>query len=100
MDFVFGKELKLERVLVQSDVLVIMDCINSILKFVVIEPIAADCRFFLSKFKVAFVMYLSRTLNVDAHKLVGMGKLYGSRTWIEGYPILEPGANVLVLFSS
>lgn len=46
-------------------------------KIVVIEPILVDCRFLLSKFKVASVMYFPRTLNVDARKFLGLGNCMG-----------------------
>ncbi|CAL5193939.1 unnamed protein product [Lathyrus oleraceus] len=69
-------------------------------KIVVIEPIAVDYRFLLSKFKVAYVMYFPRTLNYDARKLLGLGKLYGSRTWIGGYPTTESIVVVSALVSS
>lgn len=45
-------------------------------------------------------MYLPKNLNIDAHKLIGLEKLYGSRTWMEGYPILKIDANILVSVSS
>ncbi|KAI5426125.1 hypothetical protein KIW84_031808 [Lathyrus oleraceus] len=57
-------------------------------------------QFLLSKFKVAYVMYFPRTLNYDARKLLGLGKLYGSRTWIGGYPTTESIVVVSALVSS
>ncbi|XP_058784919.1 putative disease resistance RPP13-like protein 1 [Vicia villosa] len=62
-----AKELKLNCLIIQSDALTAVDCINGIVEDAVLEPIAADCRFFLSSFSCASVMFIRRTDNVDAH---------------------------------
>lgn len=32
-------------------------------------------------------MFFSRAFNVDAHNFVGQEKLYGFKTWLEGFKI-------------
>lgn len=46
----------------------------------VLEPIVADCHWFLSNFSLDSVMFLHRELSLGAHNLVKLGHLYGSKT--------------------
>lgn len=55
-----------------------------------------DCREFLSSFTLSSIMHVGRDLNVKARNLVKLGKLYGSRTWLEGVPYDVPNLVVLV----
>ncbi|XP_058733791.1 uncharacterized protein LOC131605427 [Vicia villosa] len=82
--------LGFDFVLLQSDAQTVVDCVNSSVENAVIEPIAADCRMLLSRFKLGSVMFISRTLNLDSHNIVGLGHAFGSRTWIGGLPDRNP----------
>ncbi|XP_058776202.1 uncharacterized protein LOC131650515 [Vicia villosa] len=84
-----AKELELNRLIIQSDAPTAVDCINGVAKDAVLEPIAADCRFLLNSFSCTSVMYIRRNENVDAHNVARLGKLLGSRTWLNGYPAEE-----------
>ncbi|XP_058732761.1 uncharacterized protein LOC131604333 [Vicia villosa] len=79
-------KLKLERILVQSDCLNIVECINGVSKLVVADHIAADCRDLFKCFSLASVMFIPRVRNVEAHRLVKFGHSIGSRTWLDGVP--------------
>ncbi|XP_058775075.1 uncharacterized protein LOC131649326 [Vicia villosa] len=81
--------LKVDRILVQSDAKSVIDCINGSVIDAVLEPVAEDCRWLLNRFNLAYVMFLSRELTVDAHNLVRLGNLYGSKTWIGGFPLVD-----------
>ncbi|XP_058784773.1 uncharacterized protein LOC131659623 [Vicia villosa] len=94
-----AKSLNLERILVQSDCLNAVDCINSVVHFAVLEPIAIDCRSLLGSFAVASVMFIKRSCNVEAHSLVGIGNSLGSRTWLGGVPSLDCIASRPLAFS-
>lgn len=77
-------------VLVQSDALMVVDCINGIQDFAAIKSIAADCRKFLKCFSLAYIMFISRNCNVDAHNLVSLDKQLGSRTCLGAFLIGIP----------
>lgn len=76
----------MERLVVRSNCLNIVDCINDLIHFVVIEHIALDGRVLLSNFRTASVMFLPRLCKTEAHKLVGVGFALGSRTWLGNSP--------------
>lgn len=60
--------------------------INSLYSNVALNLVACECRSLLDTFKEAFIMYLNRLFNMDPHNLISLGKLFGSRTWLEGPP--------------
>ncbi|XP_058760957.1 uncharacterized protein LOC131634317 [Vicia villosa] len=78
-----AKELKVERILVQSDALSVVDCINAVSVRADIDHVIRDCQFLLSSFKFASVVFINRSFNSDAHSFVGLGNRFGSRTWLE-----------------
>ncbi|XP_058732849.1 uncharacterized protein LOC131604425 [Vicia villosa] len=78
--------LNLKKAVFKSDALSVVDCINGIDCNVFLEPIAADCRVFLSRFSFSSVLFTPREDNYDAHNMVLLGKLYGSRTWLDSVP--------------
>ncbi|XP_058742583.1 uncharacterized protein LOC131615095 [Vicia villosa] len=79
-------DLKIERLVVQSDCLNVVDCVNSVAVFATIEPVAEDVRCLLSHFLFASLMYVGRKFNTEAHSLVGAGNILGSKTWIGAIP--------------
>ncbi|XP_058763625.1 uncharacterized protein LOC131637081 [Vicia villosa] len=87
-------QFKLRSIMVHSDAKVVVDCINSLVDVPALEPIANDCRILLRKFDVGSILFISRTLNMDAHNLVGLGHMYGSKTLFGGYPSMEPFVTV------
>lgn len=90
LGFRMAKDLKVERVLVQSDALLVVDYINDIQKYAEIEPIMADYRELLASFSVSYIMFISRNCNIDTHKLVSWDKQLGSRTWLRGVLVEDP----------
>ncbi|XP_058776904.1 uncharacterized protein LOC131651249 [Vicia villosa] len=77
-----AKELHIGKILVQSDALNVVDCINCVRQFASIDLIAIDVRCLLSSFSLGSVMYLCRQQNTEAHNLVGLGRLFGDRSWL------------------
>lgn len=77
------QELNLDRVLVQSDALVVVDCLNDINFSAALEPLISYCKLIMSSFSQCTVMFISRNLNLDAHHMVGVGNLVGSKTWMD-----------------
>lgn len=75
-----AKELKIESFTLQSDALVLVDCINGVDFSTALDPIVNDCKLLLGAFNDATLMYVSRDINVNAHQMVGVGKFLGSRT--------------------
>ena len=70
----------------QSDVLVVVECIrgsNSIASF---EHIVADCKTLMNAFSKVSVNFIGRYLNVLAHRLVGYDMQVGNKSWL-GYPL-------------
>lgn len=74
-----AKEFHVEKLVVQSDCLNTVDYINNVAHFAAIEHVALDCKFFMSNFCNAVVMFLPRSCNVEAHKVVRVGFALGSR---------------------
>lgn len=80
----------MDKVVFHSDALVVVDCINSISCNASHEPITEDCRVLLRVFSFRSVIYHPRSSNSDAHNVVSLGKLHGSRTWLGGFPMGSP----------
>ncbi|XP_058757305.1 uncharacterized protein LOC131630541 [Vicia villosa] len=80
-------DLKFERIILQSDALGVVDCINGHRSIAVIDHITEDCRILLNSFSFSSVMFIPRSSNVDAHNLVVLSKRLGSRTWLGSYPM-------------
>lgn len=58
----------------QSDVLVVVECIR------------ADCKALMNAFSKVSVNFIGRDLNVLAHRLVGYDMQVGNKSWL-GYPL-------------
>lgn len=58
----------------QSDVLVVVECIR------------ADCKALMNAFSKVSVNFIGRDLNVLAHRLVGYDMQVGNKSWF-GYPL-------------
>ncbi|CAI8589601.1 unnamed protein product [Vicia faba] len=82
-------ELKFDRVIIQSDAQVVVDCVISISSIAVLDPIMMDCNVLISNLSDCVVMFIRRALNFDAHHMVGVGRNYGSKTWLDS-PKHEP----------
>lgn len=75
-----ARQLSIEKVVVQSDALIAVDCINFLAPNVNLNFLSSDCRQFLASFRIGSIMFLSRVCNLDVHNLLGLRKLYGSKT--------------------
>lgn len=60
--------------------LAIVDSVNSTVSNAVLDPIVKDCNSLLGSFRKASLLFLSRSLNFDAHHMVKVGKFVGSRS--------------------
>lgn len=86
-------ELKLDKILVQSDALNVVDCLNGVISSAILDPLILDCKHILSSFKQFAVMFISRNLNVDVHYMVGVGNVVGSNKWMGIIP--KHGVDIL-----
>lgn len=68
------KELKIESFTIQSDVLVLVDCINGTDYIATLDPIVNGCKILLGGFIDATLMYVNRDSTLNAHHMVGVGK--------------------------
>lgn len=80
-------DLRLDRIVVQSDTLSVVDWVNFVHPQVVLELVAQDVRLLLRSFCEASVMFVSRKCNLNAHNFVGLGKQLGFRSWLGNPPI-------------
>lgn len=78
-----AKHLRNERILIQSYSLNMVDCINYLKSIVGLDYLVIHYQLLLRSFKSASIMYFSRVFNGDAHNLVGLVKLFGSRIWLD-----------------
>ncbi|KAL5096015.1 hypothetical protein RYX36_000342, partial [Vicia faba] len=63
------KDLHMDDIVIQLDALNVVDCINGISVYVVLEPLVVDCKHLLAWFRNVSVTYISRTCNIYAHFL-------------------------------
>ncbi|XP_058746597.1 uncharacterized protein LOC131619526 [Vicia villosa] len=85
-DLQLAKEPELDKVVLQSDALAVVDCINGVSLVLDLDPIVMDCRSFRSSLFSSTVMFIGRDADTDALSLVGIGKLVDSRTWLGVIP--------------
>ncbi|XP_058763226.1 uncharacterized protein LOC131636630 [Vicia villosa] len=83
-----ARSKNIEKVLVQSDCLSAVDCINCFSNIAVLEPIAADCRNLCNSFNCAFVVFIPRSQNFVAHNLARCGYREGDCMWEGETPAL------------
>lgn len=95
-----ASKLGLQRVIMQSDAKGVVDCIHGTNKLVNLELLAKDCRLLCKNFKLDSVMFISRECSFDAHNVAELGKVCGSKTWIDGYSLMEPNSLVSVVVVS
>lgn len=93
-----AKELHMEKILVQSDALTVVNCINHLGTLAILEFIATNIRSLIDSFKVRFMMFLSRRSNTDAHNLVSLGKLLCDRSWMVAPPPVSSVSSLQGLF--
>ncbi|XP_058734240.1 uncharacterized protein LOC131605971 [Vicia villosa] len=82
-------DLKLDKVVLQSDALGVVDYVNGVISVPDLDPIVMDCRSLRSFLISSTVMFIGRDVNTDAHSLVGIGKSVDSRTWLGAIPCGE-----------
>lgn len=62
--------MKLDNFIMQSDPLIIVDCINDSGFSTALDPIANDYNIHLGEFKSIILMYVSRLYNMDVHHML------------------------------
>lgn len=92
-----ARDQGLQKLEIQTDALVIADCISGKSSNANLDPIIVDCVEYLNTFVSASVCYISRENNGEAHKLVGIAKLVGLRNgWGLSQTILMPYCQVFI----
>ncbi|CAI8582898.1 unnamed protein product [Vicia faba] len=76
-DLQTSHQLKLQKIIVQSDALGVVDCMNHIAFSEVLEPIMLDCTELVNLFSFVSVMFIRRNCNVDVHHLIRICKTVG-----------------------
>ncbi|XP_058776145.1 uncharacterized protein LOC131650453 [Vicia villosa] len=84
-----AKNAQIDNVTVQYDALGVVDCVNGVSYAVDLEPIVLDCQFLIKSFVSVAVLFVGRNNISDAHNLVSLGRVVGSRTWLGCIPLLE-----------
>ncbi|PNY04967.1 ribonuclease H [Trifolium pratense] len=79
-----AKDQNLKEVIIQSDALVVVECIRGSNSIACIELIVTDCKLLMSTFSSVSINYVCRDLNVLAHRLVGYAMQVGCKSWL-GY---------------
>lgn len=91
--------LKLDKIMVQFDAMIDVDCINEIYFSMPLDNIVVDCRLLLSSFKETYIMYLNMNLTGDAHHLVKRGNLVDSSFRLDVFQLNETLLCVMFLQS-
>ena len=81
-----AKDQRIKEIIVQTNALAVVECIRGSNSIASIEHIVADCKTLMNAFSKVSVNYISRELNVLAHRLVGYAMQVGNKTWL-GYPL-------------
>ncbi|XP_058749860.1 uncharacterized protein LOC131622856 [Vicia villosa] len=81
-----AKDAGLENIMLLSDALEVVDCINGVCCVAILEPIVVDCQTLFKCFHSVSVMFVGRNNVADAHKLVGLGRQIGSQSWLGFIP--------------
>lgn len=84
-----ANDFKLKNVVLQSDALGVVDCVNGVIYVPDLDPIVLDCRSLGCSFISSTVMLIGRDANTDAHSLVAIGESVGPRTWLGVIPCVE-----------
>lgn len=79
----------LEEILVQSDSLIAMDCINRIMNRTILESVAVECKNLCNSFSKASVIYVPRTQMSAAHNLFSFGHRHGDCVLKGSYPTIN-----------
>jgi ribonuclease HI len=81
--------------IVESDSEVVVNCLKGVLSLSEIENIILDCSDIMSNLSNCSVAFIKRCKNSVAHRLVGVAKQVGSRSWV-GY-VPEPAASAVCM---
>jgi hypothetical protein len=76
-----------------SDAANVVDCIYNKAKIAAIEIVVQDCRELLSGMSNVSVLFVKRSLNVEAHNMASLAKEVGNRSWNGVAPILSSFPN-------
>lgn len=69
----FALDFDLKNILVFSDALTVVDCINDLDFSTALEPIILDCLSFCNSVKDCIYLYLNHAFNMCVHSLVVLG---------------------------
>ncbi|XP_058733198.1 uncharacterized protein LOC131604798 [Vicia villosa] len=64
----------------------VVDNLNGLEVIANIEPVLVDCKNLLKQFHCFSVIFCNCSFNEDAHRLVGIGRRLGSKTWLDLVP--------------
>lgn len=93
-------KLKLKRILVHSDAFILVDRVNMIKTYAILEPITLDCTMLLKNFAEASVLFVGRKLNAEAHHLIEIDNVICYKTWLRFIPTFNYAPNLcsIVIF--
>lgn len=89
-----AQELKLDRILLHSDALNVINCIHGLCALEEINLVVGDCCSLVGSFKDVAILFVGRKNVFDAHNLVGIGYVVGFRNWNGFLPSFVIDCNV------
>lgn len=82
----FALEHNMKRISLATDAAFVVNNLNIKCCLAAIDPIMLDCKMLTKHFEFVSVYHVRRRLNVVAHKLVGLSRSIGSKTWMGSLP--------------
>lgn len=78
-----ARSLEWRKTVIQTNALVVADCIHRKYYVAILKNIIDDCISLLSEFNYAIVHFIRRDRNLEVHKLIGLTLNVGSKTWFD-----------------
>lgn len=88
-----AQALHLEKILILSNALYMVNCVHGLCTLEEVKIVVEDCGLLATNFKESFILFVGRKFVVDAHHLVWIGKVLGSRSWDGFIPSFEAVCN-------
>lgn len=82
-------EQQLEEVIILTDVLMVVNCINGKSFIATIDLVIEDCKVLMNVIGSVSVSHIGRQLNMEAYNSVGIAKAVGSKSWLGHVPSLD-----------
>jgi hypothetical protein len=82
----FAIDHNMKRISLASDAAVVVNSLNIKCCIAALDSIILDCKMLVKQFEFVSVYYVRRSSNVIAHKLIGLSRSIGSKTWMGSLP--------------